>query len=409
MKNASKIEKQVEKSKKSKKVTVFLGGSCDDGNQWRKDIKKEFGDDFFFIDPFDKNWEPEDNIYDETAGLAVADYVVFYKGGKGSKEEKDFLELIDKKQYKSFFDLDSLKKFLTSINKKKTMKKKKASFEILKDCAYKIGYPYIRDMDLFLENLESKDLEELLEDFESGHTIKIPFEAMPREKGTTSHPYVLSKKELSPMEQDKVTEAIRWAIKTRRGKKSPIYYDERTHEYKLVQAKTKGDYSYGCTMIDLPDTISQNVIHWGNLNIPDKALYTKDPSMGREDEIHVTLLYGLVDNDPSELEALLNRVNPFEIRLGLITAFKDNKDYEVLKIDVESSGLHKLHYLIEKLFPNKNSYPTYAPHVTIAFLKKGEADKFIGDEKFKGITFKANKIRFSDKDHKETIIDLNGQ
>lgn len=118
MKAASKILKIVKKAPKSDKVVVFLGGQCDDNNEWRKEVKKEFGDQIFFIDPYDSNWEASDNIYDELAGMILSDYVVFYRGGDGTKKEKQFLDLAGDDEYAEFKDLEKLKEYLGRISVK---------------------------------------------------------------------------------------------------------------------------------------------------------------------------------------------------------------------------------------------------------------------------------------------------
>ena len=81
---SSKLEPAVKKSLTSKKPSIFLGGLCVD-NSWREEIKEEFGDKLFLLDPYDTKWKAEDNIYDELAGLVNADHVIFYKGGKGTE------------------------------------------------------------------------------------------------------------------------------------------------------------------------------------------------------------------------------------------------------------------------------------------------------------------------------------
>jgi hypothetical protein len=100
------LEKDIEEADKSDKPSVFLGGYCKD-NKWREDIKEEFKDKLFFIDPYDPNWEPEDNIYQELAAIINADYTVFYDGGKGSDKEMKFLDNTDQ-DYEEFDDLDKL-------------------------------------------------------------------------------------------------------------------------------------------------------------------------------------------------------------------------------------------------------------------------------------------------------------
>lgn len=114
LKTASKILKTVKRAPRSNKMVVFLGGECDKDNPWRSEIKKEFKDTIFFIDPYDTNWDPKDNIYDELAGMLVSNHVLFYRGGKGTKKEKEFLE-ITKQKYREFNNLDKLRSFLKNL------------------------------------------------------------------------------------------------------------------------------------------------------------------------------------------------------------------------------------------------------------------------------------------------------
>lgn len=107
------IRKDINVAEKSKMKSVFLGGTVDD-KQWRKDVKKKFADKFKFIDPYESNWTPEDNIYDECRGMLTADYVVFYKGGKLTKKEQDFLRGM-KEKYRAFEDLNELISYLKTL------------------------------------------------------------------------------------------------------------------------------------------------------------------------------------------------------------------------------------------------------------------------------------------------------
>jgi hypothetical protein len=110
----AKLEKEIEKAKKADLPSVFLGGLCDDDNEWRQKLKKEFKDKLFFIDPYDPDWNPEENIYDELAAIINADYTVFYKGGKGSEREQWFMNQSDR-EYADFDDLDKLRAYLERL------------------------------------------------------------------------------------------------------------------------------------------------------------------------------------------------------------------------------------------------------------------------------------------------------
>jgi 2'-5' RNA ligase len=286
---ASSLRKQVLDSLGSDKPTVFLGGECSDGNEWRKEVIAEFEDNFCFLDPYDKHWDPQDNIYDEIAGMANSDYVVFLRGGKGSAKEKQLLQDVGSMPaFKEFEDIEGLKRFLRG----------------------------------------------------------------------------------------------------RSGRKVGAYIGK--------EAKEGVEYKSSTTQVDLPKDLAEKVIAWGVKNIPDEDLADDgDGSEGREDEIHISLLYGIEDESPSEeLKRIIESYPPFEIRLGLVTMFKDSDKHDVVKIDVESAELQKLNLEIREKIPNNNKYPTYAPHVTIAYVKKGKGDRVLGSDPFQGTIFKVTHIVF---------------
>ena len=61
---AGKLQKYIDKAKEQNDLpSVFLGGSCDDDKEWREEIKREFKDQFFFVDPYDPDWKAEDEDF----------------------------------------------------------------------------------------------------------------------------------------------------------------------------------------------------------------------------------------------------------------------------------------------------------------------------------------------------------
>ena len=52
------------------------------------------------------------------------------------------------------------------------------------------------------------------------------------------------------------------------------------------------------------------------------------------------------------------------------------------------------------------TFKDYVPHSTIAYMKKGTANKYIGNEEFKNITNDFNEITFSSKDGNHYKIKL---
>ncbi len=138
-------------------------------------------------------------------------------------------------------------------------------------------------------------------------------------------------------------------------------------------------------------------------SIPEDVLYTEEEDHGKETWPHITMLYGLKDDQSEEVKELLDGMDgKIKATLGKITKFKNDK-FDVLKIDVKSDDLKKINTLLKTL-PNENSYPTYLPHVTLAYVMPGEGDEFVGDDTFDGVEISIEKIIYSDKSRKHTNV-----
>ena len=124
---------------------------------------------------------------------------------------------------------------------------------------------------------------------------------------------------------------------------------------------------YGCLMLKL------NIPKWDTLLTAIKPidLWTKLPGFGLELEPHVTILYGFKNSvSPLDIKDCVYAIkNPIEVKLKSISFF-EAPTFDVLKFDVDSDKLHKLHKIFLK-FPNEQTYPIYSPHITVAYVKKG--------------------------------------
>jgi 2'-5' RNA ligase len=170
--------------------------------------------------------------------------------------------------------------------------------------------------------------------------------------------------------------------------------------------KLVADYSYASTQVNFPEAVAKRVIEWGNDRIPDSKIHEDpdDDSMGREDTVHCTLLYGLVDQDPEPVRELLAGEGVIKATLGKISLF-ENDEFDVVKIEVKSPDLHRLHEKISVL-ENENKFPEYEPHVTIAYVKPGSGSLYSGSTEFEGIEATFDKVRFSTKTEDEHWISL---
>ncbi len=163
-------------------------------------------------------------------------------------------------------------------------------------------------------------------------------------------------------------------------------------EFKEATTET---YDYGCVMLfyDIPvwNHITDMIDH-DDLYEPDSNKY------GVETEPHITLLYGLHSDDIEDNELLDNLLGMGipEITMSNITLF-NNKEFDVVKFDVEGDGLHNMNKFLVDNYPYTSDYPDYHPHSTIAYVKPGLGEKYVKNFS-KPFVFKPNKLVYSKPD-----------
>lgn len=178
---------------------------------------------------------------------------------------------------------------------------------------------------------------------------------------------------------------------------------------KVIELNKEYDFSCAMANIDFDISISEEIIdkkdlYFGEEN-EDKRTY------GLEDNPHVTILYGLHnDIKESDVTDILKLFKDIKIKLINASLF-ENEKFDVLKFDVESEELFTMNKIFTEMFEYTTDYPDYHPHVTIAYLKKGTAKKYVDkfDElinveglseiRIKEYTYSSNKKKY--------IIDVN--
>lgn len=131
----------------------------------------------------------------------------------------------------------------------------------------------------------------------------------------------------------------------------------------------------GCVMVYL----DYDKEEWKKLQdiVDDEDIYI-NPILdyGREDNPHVTILYGLhADVSDDEVKEEMEKIKFPKIEIEKISSF-NNKEFDVLKIDIKCPYLHELNKKFKK-FPHTSTFPDYHPHVTLSYLKPKLADKYI--------------------------------
>lgn len=131
--------------------------------------------------------------------------------------------------------------------------------------------------------------------------------------------------------------------------------------------KTEGPHSYACLMVPLPEPHASDLVAFGKM-IPDEHLGED----GRENDPHVTVKYGLHDDDPKQIRSLMSGEKPITLTIGKCKVFpaNDKRDSDVVVFDVDSPDLHRLNASASTL-PHTDTYPDYKPHLTAAYVKPG--------------------------------------
>lgn len=223
------------------------------------------------------------------------------------------------------------------------------------------------------------------EDTERGNIIPMPDEDE------------LEDDELAASEFGKETQA---AIKTFQNK-----------ETKFAQ------YSFGSTQLDVGEWGRMILKAWLDNVIADEDLYTdanEPDKYGREYDSHVTVLYGLKpDVTLEQVESAVAGEWWQWLEFGEMKVFsKDDKDFDVLVIDVRlSEELKQLRAALETL-PFETDHPIYEPHLTLAYLKKGTWQKYLNnpdvDNPLEGWMEVVEKLTFSTVDDVRHDIWLTG-
>lgn len=151
----------------------------------------------------------------------------------------------------------------------------------------------------------------------------------------------------------------------------------------LTSLLLEAEYSYSCLMITVPPEIADFAMDWGRLNIQDESVFVdEEDGSGRELDMHVTVKYGLTDAKvPDAVYKIAHETTPFPILIGKVSLFKNQK-FDVVKCEVQSQKLHELNAKISSSVPCVDTYPTYNPHMTIAYVLPGSCDHLDGTDIF---------------------------
>lgn len=167
---------------------------------------------------------------------------------------------------------------------------------------------------------------------------------------------------------------------------------------------------HSCVMVNVKDPRFVKEFKKITDGIPDEDIYDppEEEKYGREDRPHVTVKYGLHTDDVEDVRPLIEGFGQIKFKIKGVSFFrKDDREYDVLKLDVESDDLERLRKKVEGSLESTDEFPIYHPHMTLAYLKRGMAEKYVDalKEEFQGDMFEIDSVCFSDKGSGKVEID----
>jgi 2'-5' RNA ligase len=167
------------------------------------------------------------------------------------------------------------------------------------------------------------------------------------------------------------------------------------------RSDSPAEHKFSSTQVNLPAEIADRIIAFGR-RVPDADL-AED---GREDKPHITVKYGLHGWDAKFAEQALAGEKPARVTFGKVSLFETNPDFDVIKVEVKSDDLHRLNKKVSESQPVTDTHPTYRPHATIAYVKKGKGARYVGNDFLEGKTVTLSSVTFSGRDGERVEIPL---
>lgn len=100
---------------------------------------------------------------------------------------------------------------------------------------------------------------------------------------------------------------------------------------------------------------------------------------------HVTLMFGADKRDIAEIQRIAaDYGRPIRMSMGALNVF-EHEDQDVLYIEMVGDALPDMRGELLRLPNRRAQNHSYIPHMTVAYLRKGTASKFIGTFPFRGV------------------------
>lgn len=174
----------------------------------------------------------------------------------------------------------------------------------------------------------------------------------------------------------------------------------------LMPRLDEAKYKFCSTQINLNGTAATRVLMAADM-LPDNVLGVE----GREDQPHLTVQYGIQTPDVNAIRQAVSRVSPFEIVLGKTETFPATEHSSgdsplFVSVKAGTDKLVALRNAIRAVVPVRDSFPTYVPHVCVAYVRTDAAQQYVGKEWLDGTVVVVNEIVFSNTEGEHVSIPL---
>lgn len=161
---------------------------------------------------------------------------------------------------------------------------------------------------------------------------------------------------------------------------------------------------YASSQVKMPEDVTRRALTAAKTMIAPEDVADK----GLEDRPHITVKYGLHTDSAEDLQKALSREGAGRATFGPIKIFRpEGKEYDVVVQSVESPDLHRLNAKVGDSLEHTDTFPTYEPHMTLGYVKKGVGAKYENAKSgLEGTAVDFDRVEFSSRDETVTPVKL---
>jgi 2'-5' RNA ligase len=168
-------------------------------------------------------------------------------------------------------------------------------------------------------------------------------------------------------------------------------------DFILESASAKKGSGFGCIMLMYSSDFKSDFSKLTS-QIKKDHLYKPEDGYGIETDPHITVKYGLHEQDHERVFDILGNLAPISVKLNSKPSLFENEDYDVVKVGIASEQLRALNKRVCKIFECTDKFKDYNPHTTIAYVDSGLGRNYLNlESSVLGSTFTLNRICFSDE------------